>query len=301
MIYCMVGISGSGKTTLVNNMVKYLEDTVIVSRDRLREMLFGYTPENVQEYYGRNDIDANEKLVTRMQDVLIKKAINQGKDILIDNTHLQIKYIDALKQYSTHIKFVLVDVPLETALSRDLVRVKSVGGSVIKNQFEQLVQLKKVFDFKDWVPEKPEQLGTRKALGGWNAFIFDLDGTLALNKAGRSPYDWSRVDEDDVNEPVKRVLRTIEDFGYKIILCSGRSDACRQKTLDWLSAHGIHHNELHMRKHDDNRKDSVIKEEMWRELTMRYNIIGMFDDRNQVVEHGRELGFTVFQVAEGDF
>jgi len=56
-----------------------------------------------------------------------------------------------------------------------------------------------------------------------------------------------------------------------------------------------------MRKKGDNRKDSIVKEEIWNEIEKEYNIICMFDDRDQVVEHARSLGYTVAQVAEGNF
>jgi hypothetical protein len=56
-----------------------------------------------------------------------------------------------------------------------------------------------------------------------------------------------------------------------------------------------------MRKKGDYRKDSIVKEEIWAEIEKDYNIICMFDDRNQVVDHARSLGHTVLQVAEGDF
>ena len=49
------------------------------------------------------------------------------------------------------------------------------------------------------------------------------------------------------------------------------------------------------------RKDYIIKEEMWRDICSRYYISQMFDDRDQVVEHARLLGFNVNQVAAGNF
>ncbi len=56
-----------------------------------------------------------------------------------------------------------------------------------------------------------------------------------------------------------------------------------------------------MRKTGDNRKDNIIKAELWREIQEKYNILAMFDDRNRVVDMARRLGYKVCQVAEGDF
>ena len=52
----------------------------------------------------------------------------------------------------------------------------------------------------------------------------------------------------------------------------------------------------------DQRKDSVVKVEIFdREIRHAYRVIGVFDDRAQVVRAWRALGLTVFQVADGNF
>jgi len=52
----------------------------------------------------------------------------------------------------------------------------------------------------------------------------------------------------------------------------------------------------------DGRKDAVVKREIFdREIRDNWRIVGVFDDRQQVVRMWRALGLTVFQVAEGDF
>ena len=57
-----------------------------------------------------------------------------------------------------------------------------------------------------------------------------------------------------------------------------------------------------MRATGDPRKDSIVKREIFdREIRDRYRVVGVFDDREQVVQMWRALGLTVFQVAEGDF
>ena len=59
---------------------------------------------------------------------------------------------------------------------------------------------------------------------------------------------------------------------------------------------------LFMRPYGDSRKDSVVKREIFeREIQSRYQVVGVFDDRMQVVRMWRDLGLTVFQVADGDF
>lgn len=299
MIYVLIGPSACGKSTLAQQMVRYEKDMVIVNRHSIREMIFGFTPETIHLYYRFPDLGKNEKLVSEYQDMLIKTSLAAGQRVILDNTHLRLKYINELKKYEVPLTFILVETDFDTALNRDTMRARQVGETVIRKQFAELEELKKVFDFKDWTP--PAISPIVQSNENQTAFVFDLDGTLALNNSGRSPFDWKRVGEDDVNKNVKKVLFSLGDFGYKIILCSGRDEVCRPETEEWLDRNGIGYRELLMRPKGDMRKDSVVKEEMWRDLVTRYNILGMFDDRKQVIDHARKHGFTVFDVAGNTF
>src|SRR6202011_2853961 len=133
------------------------------------------------------------------------------------------------------------------------------------------------------------------------AIVCDLDGTLALLN-GRNPYDASRCEEDLVNEAVADILKTYFLNGYTILLASGRSEQHRPQTERWLQKHSIQYTALFMRLAGDNRKDAIIKREIYEQhMQGRYSIKFVLDDRNQVVELWRSLGLTVLQVAEGDF
>ncbi len=135
------------------------------------------------------------------------------------------------------------------------------------------------------------------------AVIVDIDGTLALRTGDRSPYDWHRVGEDDPNPPVIEFVRIIHSAGpHRIILMSGRDESCRMQTEMWLDAQLVPFDELHMRAEKDNRKDSVVKEELYRRhVEGRVQVAFVVDDRKQVVDMWRALGLTVFQCADGDF
>jgi hypothetical protein len=57
-----------------------------------------------------------------------------------------------------------------------------------------------------------------------------------------------------------------------------------------------------MRKEGDNRKDCIVKEEMFRaHMLPHYYTMLAVDDRDQVVRLWRDLGLTVLQVADGNF
>lgn len=134
------------------------------------------------------------------------------------------------------------------------------------------------------------------------AILCDIDGTLAHMK-DRSPYDWDRVDEDDVDITIKDIVRTFYTTSiYDIILVSGRDEVCKHKTIRWLSDNRISYDKLFMRKHNDNRPDEVIKKEIYDEhIRNDYDVEFVLDDRNKVVKMWRELGLKCLQVAEGDF
>ena len=57
-----------------------------------------------------------------------------------------------------------------------------------------------------------------------------------------------------------------------------------------------------MREDTDHRPDWQVKREIYeREIKDKYNVIGVFEDRQQCVDMWRSLGLTCFQVAKGDY
>ena len=141
-----------------------------------------------------------------------------------------------------------------------------------------------------------------------NVFIFDIDGTLSNHEGIRTPYEEHKVHIDLPIEPVWKILACIIVF-YKIIFVSGRTEGCREKTIEWLLYYMrlycplVLDNfipELYMRKIGDNRKDSIVKKEIYDEfITPHYNIIGVFDDRMQVCRMLYENGIFCFNVNQG--
>lgn len=136
------------------------------------------------------------------------------------------------------------------------------------------------------------------------AVIFDIDGTLALRTGDRSPYAWSRVGEDEPNPPVVELAQTVAAAGrHTIVLVTGRDEECRWQTELWLDAQQVPYAELFMRPRGDNRKDAIVKAELYRRhIRDRYDVAWVVDDRVQVVRMWRDkLGLTVLQCADGDF
>jgi hypothetical protein len=136
------------------------------------------------------------------------------------------------------------------------------------------------------------------------AWIVDVDGTLALRREGpdaRSPYDWHRVGEDAPNRPVVELVAALAEQAA-IVVMSGRDECCRSDTEAWLTMHVPGWTELHMRPAGDMRKDAVVKRELFEtRVAGRWNVLGVIDDRAQVVAMWRGMGLMCAQVAPGDF
>jgi hypothetical protein len=97
-------------------------------------------------------------------------------------------------------------------------------------------------------------------------------------------------------------LEMFHKAGYKIIFCSGREDDYRPQTVEFINKHVDVQYELFMRKSGDQRKDSIIKGEIYDgNISPSYNVYLVLDDRNQVVDFWRSRGLTCWQVNPGDF
>lgn len=143
-------------------------------------------------------------------------------------------------------------------------------------------------------------------------FLCDIDGTLAdlshrLHLIESKPANWdgffAACPDDAPITPVITTVQLLADAGAGILMVTGRSDSIREDTTAWLMKHRIPFHSIFMRKHGDHRQDNVVKGELLDEIQREYGdqIIGAFEDRNQVVQMLRERGIKVFQVADGAF
>ena len=148
------------------------------------------------------------------------------------------------------------------------------------------------------------------------AIIVDIDGTLAhIPAGGRSPYDYSRVHEDIIDETVRAITwMWTDDPNHEseerrhVLIVSGRDDSCREATRKWLAINDVFCDRLWMRPagavdiHGGKLPDYVVKYNLFNEhIRGKYNIRFVLDDRDQVVDVWRRLGLKCLQVAPGDF
>lgn len=285
------GLPGCGKTTYARAYCKKNPDYIRVSRDDLRNMR--------GEYW----IPKQEDIISEMENQCVLAALRAGKHVILDATNFgersSVRMAAIIHLYredtGNDVKIEIKDfshVPLETCIERDFQREGGVGKDVIMKFYN--ANLRKMPLAK---PKYDDNLP--------DCIICDIDGTLAhrtWNKAGkqRSPYGWAKVGTDEVDNEIADILDRHDD--EKVILMSGRDACCKQQTVEWLNKNDVIFDELYMRPEGDTRKDTVVKEELYRQhVEGKYNVLFVLDDRDCVVEMWRGLGLTCLQVGYGDF
>ena len=295
------GLPSSGKTTWAKAWVAESPDKrARVNRDDLRAMLHDSV------WRGH----PTEKQVVAVRDAAIKALLQQGIDVVCDDTNLPQKICVELAKLANSVgsRWLVNDefsrVPLEMCLNRDAKRTKPVGQQAILDMYEKFLR-DKVLERVSLPEDKPAQTYT-PPVGKPRAVLVDLDGTLALLN-GRGPYDESKVEFDLLNKPVAAVVRAMVSVGYEIVFMSGRTMGCRDASSRWLvkqfgDVPWVTHANLLMRASGDSRKDSIVKRELFDTFVREhFDVVCVLDDRAQVVEMWRELGLTCLQVAPGNF
>lgn len=292
------GIPGSGKTHWAREWVA--EDPIgraRVNRDDYRMML-----------HNSDGLSPNETAITVARDGAIASLLRQNISVVCDDTNLRAKYVRDLRRIATaaKVEFEVVDltnVPLALCLQRNAKRDRVVPHEVVVDFYERYVY-NQPYPLPLPEEENPGPLEPyMPPVGRPPAILVDIDGTIAL-RGTRSPFDESRVHEDLPNTRVIEAVRMYWMSGAEVVFVSGRTEGCRGATADWIDEHLRLYNEyeLFMRPVGDFRKDWKVKSEIFDKfIRHQYNVLTVFDDRDQVVEMWRSLGLIVFQVAEGNF
>jgi predicted kinase len=296
------GLPASGKSTWAKEQVVNGNGKIVrVNMDDIRSMLG--LPYSVYA----------EELALRVQDQAILSAVKSGRDVIVDNTHIEKKMPTRIKKlFDGDVIFKIkdfTDVPLGHCLERDQQRVGSahVGADVIRRMHARLQKVSITEDWLNDVKLSPKLIHD-PSIHQW-AVVFDIDGTLAKH-VSRSPYDYSRVLTDELFYEIAELTWTFKEEGYTVLIMSGRpgSVQIRKDTEQWLRERGVYFDALHMRgdnyanPEDDKRNDSDVKQEMVdQHIRGKYNVRLWFDDRDRVVRRLRKLGIKVAQVADGDF
>lgn len=308
-LIAMRGYPGSGKTTRARQYITDGEADVRVNRDDLRHMTYG-------TYWGP---PIDEDVITKLEEDLVRRHLEDGRSVVVDNTHLQTKYLNRWRNlaalHGVHFFVHNMRIGSDQCVEQDLDRAergeRAVGEKAIRGLakrypeagWEEVDALD--ITVEPYIPPecKPE------------AVIFDIDGTLA-HTTTRNPYDYSSgaVLTDDVDLDVATLVDWLET-GFegdtrgrpKIILMSGRDDTCRADTMRWLDRYKVSYDELFMRPvgmklGTGKAPDWIVKLHLFNEhVRDNYAVRFVVDDRRQVVTLWRRLGLKTLQCAPGDF
>ena len=318
-IIIMKGLPAAGKSTFARDLLnREPKRWKRVNRDDLRSML----DEGV---YSKQ----NEDFVRSVQDQLVLSALNDGFDVIIDNTNLIPSTLRKIHQLAEGVGDVKVieqafNVSIAECMKRNSARE---GKARVPDKVITDMAKASGIDRGKCIPHK-EVYYPPRVVGNVitqdeslpKIVMCDLDGTLALI-GDRSPYDASKCDVlDKPNIPVIETLRAMHKQKVKIVFMSGRDSKYREQSVrfieQWCRIPNtyIYPSEqprpetdpipytLFMRGEGDMRKDSIIKRELFDEhIAGKFNVLFVLDDRNQVVDTWRSMGLTCFQVADGNF
>jgi len=312
IVYVLKGVPASSKSTWAKEEVsKNPLDWTIVNNDQLRLMCNGSVWS--AEY---------EKIIGETRRSLIKIALQNGKNVIVDNVNADKKHWDEVINLvkKLNIDCVVQEkafyVSLSEAIRRDAERTGTakVGEEVIKKFWkklggEQFSFYKEKIEIFTKIPQSNVRtVDAPKYIDGADEIlIVDLDGTAAIC-GDRNIYDASNCHLVDFpNRPVIETVMAHYKMGRKVIFVSGRDAQYEMSSRLFVEKHFIDNNapiqyKMFLRSHNDIRKDFIVKEEIYRNhIEGQYNVCFVLDDRNSVVDFWRSVGLTCFQVAYGDF
>lgn len=303
----MRGYAGAGKSTRAREIANET-GAVVVCRDELRMMLHG-------TYYWSTDKAVKavrEEQVTTAERAQVVALLKAGISVVVDATHLESRFLRQWVRLATlhGAQFERVDVttPVDECRRQDHARMLDGGRYVGDRAIDRMAKrwpIEKWPDIRGVAPfaPQPAQWGDGPA-----AVLVDIDGTLA-HTTGRSPYDYTQVHTDSVDQHVRWLVNALYWRGdTKVIIMSGRDDTCREATEKWLADKLIQYHQLHMRpadavdEHGNKLPDYVVKHDLFnRHVRGQFSVRFVLDDRDQVVHLWRALGLKCLQVAPGDF
>jgi predicted kinase len=292
------GLPGCGKSTFAKELQKQEPNRwKRINRDDLRLMFHGvpFDP-------------STEDFITTIQDQMLRTCLTSGLDVILDNTHLNPTVMKKIHQLAKSIGDVKVvekcfNVEIQECVLRNSKRDRQVSTTVIYDMAHaaRIDKGRKLEDKETYYEPKQKEQTIVQDESLPRAIMCDLDGTLALLN-GRNPYDASTCENDVPNMSVVSCVEAMYKMGHKIIFMSGRDAKHMAPTVKFIEKHLSIPYELYMRPTGDQRRDSIVKKELFdKHVAGKFFIEFVLDDRDQVVEGWRNMGLSTFQVNYGDF
>jgi predicted kinase len=300
----LVGVSGSGKTTWATEFIKKNSKWVRVNRDDIRRNILGKLD---QDYYLTNKSSSFEKHINVLQDEQIRYWLHQGMNVILDNTNLRPQYIDHFHSEFGHlaeISYEIFDIGIDECKNNVIGRDGNINTDYINSQHKQFMDMIAYLH----APKFSNTYGVQRNNKLKKAIIVDIDGTVADCTGIRSPYDGENLHKDRPILPVKLLLNRMKGSLIKrildpvtIIYLSGREDKWKDGTIKWLKSNGFPFDgHMYMRRTNDLRKDSTVKEELYfKNVHPKFDTQFVIDDRLQVCHNCYKMGLFCLNVNQG--
>jgi hypothetical protein len=261
-IVFLVGLPASGKSSFAKELIdKNPEQYKRVNKDDLRSMIDNgkWTTKN-------------EKIVSKIQEMMILEFMQSGYNIIVDNTNLHPKHEKRMRE-----------IVNEYNLGLKIGECNNIEGSIYCNGSGYVIHEKgkesefrqKCFGCKDCREEYELEVkffdislseaidrdnkrtighvGQKVIRGMYNQFIAplkkvkkleqdpslphciicDIDGTIA-EKGDRDIYDTTKVGLDIPKKEIIDIVRRMSGSVEQIIFFSGRKEAARKDTINWI-------------------------------------------------------------------
>ena len=294
-VFILRGPSGSGKSTWTRMFLESHPGTVVVSRDIIRHA-FGMQGKGVLP-------QGDERLVTKIEMDMLRRAVREDRHVVVDNTNLDDRRASAYATEAHLMGTYFGEINLYDPAKDDVYISRSdIPTNAVRRQCKSA---KKMRPLQARV-ERIAPVGNNPDLP--DAYIFDVDGTLADSKGIRSPYDYSKVSDDRPITAVTQVATAFDELralshpeGTRVVFVSGRKAECRDATENWLwDELGWFEPLLFMRADGDDRHDAQVKYDILRrDILPRFHVLGVFDDRARVVQMWQSAGLRTFDVGQG--
>src|SRR5690606_1817255 len=144
--------------------------------------------------------------------------------------------------------------------------------------------------------------------------VVDLDGTLCdcshrVHWAQAKQWDefHAGIPEDKPHDDVVTLV-SLASQNYEVLVCTGRNEAHRKATIEWLRHHGLEEvvTDVLMRPDNDRSPDHELKIRLVCEYfgsmdNALKSVLLVLDDRDKVVAAWRDAGFKCWQVQQGSY
>lgn len=325
------GLPGSGKTSEAMKRVKVDPQNVIhANRDDIRENLFG------EEYHSKTPDQKSEDNVTHVQHEIIKKALQNGKTVIVDDTNINPRGLKTLvelaRTYNAEIEQVHIDVPVEECKRRNTARGDAGGrrvpdfviDGIAKGAYDDHGHLKEFIIGDNGsvssvskntpgmkkIEEFNNRVSTKNPPKGKAVVILDMDGTLFNNeshavkylgtpgKKKNFPEFYKSITKAPVNKGVRDLVNSMRDNdNLTIVAVTGRTDDYAAELIEALDKSGAKVSQLIMKREGDYRPSSEHKRDTIKKLQNEGLIVAHgIDDRQQDLDMYAQNGIMATQI-----